>query len=362
MLQAFEIERFRTFRHLRIDRLARVNLIVGRNNVGKTMLLEALRLYADGAQEVSLARLLAEREEFAPRIGAPVGGGDGNDTVPLISTLFHGGSPVEGQAGAIRLADPMEDYPALTIEYESHFPGRREPLPRLTVLRYNTASTFTAADLAWPVERGIRGARLWPPFLPAHGMDPASIGRAWDSLALTTGEDQVLHFLRLMEPVERISLIQHPAYRAERIVMVRMAGRSEPMPLRRLGDGMVRVFELAIALEIARSGLPRSERDPGDAVLDAPMLLVDEIEAGIHYTALPEVWRFLLRASREAGVQVFASTHSWDAIEALQQAAVGEPDGSAMLIRLEQRGDAHRAVLFDQSELPLVTKHHVEVR
>ena len=44
ILDSLEIRRFRGIDHLRIERLGRVNLIVGKNNVGKTTLLEALRL------------------------------------------------------------------------------------------------------------------------------------------------------------------------------------------------------------------------------------------------------------------------------------------------------------------------------
>lgn len=46
ILPSLEIRNFRGFRHLQIERLGRVNLIVGKNNIGKTSLLEALQLYA----------------------------------------------------------------------------------------------------------------------------------------------------------------------------------------------------------------------------------------------------------------------------------------------------------------------------
>ncbi len=46
ILSSLEIRNFRAFHDLKIERLGRVNLIVGKNNVGKTSLLEALQLYA----------------------------------------------------------------------------------------------------------------------------------------------------------------------------------------------------------------------------------------------------------------------------------------------------------------------------
>src|SRR6266536_2498845 len=66
MLPNLEIREFRTFRHLRIERLGRVNLIVGKNNVGKTTLLEALWLYGHQGATWVVYSLLMARDEFRP--------------------------------------------------------------------------------------------------------------------------------------------------------------------------------------------------------------------------------------------------------------------------------------------------------
>jgi len=42
MYQSFRIKNFRGFRDLTLDSLERINLIAGKNNVGKTALLEAI--------------------------------------------------------------------------------------------------------------------------------------------------------------------------------------------------------------------------------------------------------------------------------------------------------------------------------
>ncbi|MEO0397777.1 MAG: AAA family ATPase, partial [Cyanobacteria bacterium P01_A01_bin.137] len=49
MLTSIQIENFRCFDRLKVDGLSRVNLIAGKNNVGKTSLLEAINLLAAGA-------------------------------------------------------------------------------------------------------------------------------------------------------------------------------------------------------------------------------------------------------------------------------------------------------------------------
>src|SRR5437016_14639170 len=67
LLDSLEIEGFRAFRHLRIERLGRVNLIVGKNNVGKSSLLEAIQLYASRGYPPLIWELLDARDESSIR-------------------------------------------------------------------------------------------------------------------------------------------------------------------------------------------------------------------------------------------------------------------------------------------------------
>ena len=62
-LSTFEIHGFGAFEHLKLDRLGRVNLFVGKNNVGKTSLLEALWVYANQGSPLVLWSLLESRDE-----------------------------------------------------------------------------------------------------------------------------------------------------------------------------------------------------------------------------------------------------------------------------------------------------------
>ena len=64
ILDSLEIQNFRGLRELRIEHLGRVNLIVGKNNVGKTSVLEALRLYSKPASIDILLSLLESRDEI----------------------------------------------------------------------------------------------------------------------------------------------------------------------------------------------------------------------------------------------------------------------------------------------------------
>ncbi|MEC4817665.1 MAG: AAA family ATPase, partial [Scytonema sp. PMC 1069.18] len=63
MLKSFEVRNFRLFRHLEVGRLGRVNLIVGKNNAGKSTFLEALELYASNTSPTILLDLVESRQE-----------------------------------------------------------------------------------------------------------------------------------------------------------------------------------------------------------------------------------------------------------------------------------------------------------
>jgi len=63
MLNSLYIKNFRLFKALKIEHLGRVNLIVGRNNSGKTCLLEALWLYGSHADSTVLKKIIDNRDE-----------------------------------------------------------------------------------------------------------------------------------------------------------------------------------------------------------------------------------------------------------------------------------------------------------
>ncbi len=153
--------------------------------------------------------------------------------------------------------------------------------------------------------------------IEANGLDRRQVGELWDGIALTNLEKEVLTALRLIAPgVEGLNLISNPtSTTGERIPIVKIEGIDDPLPLRSLGDGMQRMLGTALALVNAKGGL----------------LLIDEIENGLHYSVQPDLWHLIFQVARRLNVQVFATTHSWDCIEGLQRAAVEDNQEEGLL-------------------------------
>ncbi len=125
-----------------------------------------------------------------------------------------------------------------------------------------------------------------------------------------------------------------------------------PVPVEFLGiyiEGMNRLFGITLALVNARDGF----------------VLVDEVESGLHYSVQPDMWRLVLRVSHGLSIQVFATTHSWDCVEAFQRAAGENKEEEGVLVSLRRKDsqpDQISAVLFDEPKLAVATRENIEVR
>ena len=177
------------------------------------------------------------------------------------------------------------------------------------------------------------------------GLGPGRIAQAWNRINLTDDHDELIKCINIINT--RISQVSANFDASHRLVpIVRLEGSSEPIALRSMGDGMVRLFNLALALVNCKGGI----------------LLVDEIENGLHYSVHEDLWRFLIKSARVLDVQVFATTHSWDCIEAFQKATREDNSSEGSLIRLGWKRDEIVATVYDESDLAIVTRDHIEVR
>ena len=370
ILDYLEIHQFRAFRHLHIERLGRVNLIVGKNNVGKSCLLGALWLYASRGSLLLMRRLLEAQDEGS-RLPTRSAGDIKDQSVRYLfcgrKDLVEQPEPI--QIGPVNSPDDTLSIAVVWFTERIDEDGRRR-LPLLQPEAYDTVDTpipglgirmGVQLILNYPLDRDIRDVRrvMRPEpkfkeigciFISANGLSKTQIGQLWDSIALTDLEQDVLTSLRIIAPqVERVTLVGSQERVRERIPMVRIAGLGDPLPLRSLGEGMNRLFGIALALVNARDG----------------MLLVDEIDSGLHYSVRQDLWRLIFQVARRLNVQVFATTHSWDCVEAFQQTIQESNQGEGLLISLRDKEDEKGqvvAVLFDEQELAVVTREQIEVR
>ncbi len=93
------------------------------------------------------------------------------------------------------------------------------------------------------------------------------------------------------------------------------------------------------------------------------ILLIDEFENGLHWEVQKELWKALFEAANQLGVQVFATTHSQDCIQAFVEAQKERLIPSASYVyRLERRGEDIHAHEFSPQGLEAAIRQGIEVR
>jgi len=181
---------------------------------------------------------------------------------------------------------------------------------------------------------------------PYMGEETGNLGTMWDRVALSDREKDVIVALKIIDNrISAVSMVGGEGPRRKRTAIVRADGLPRPVSLRSYGDGLNRLFGIALSLVNARGGL----------------LLIDEIENGMHHTVQLDAWRVIFRLARRLDIQVFATSHSWDAVEAFQKAAAEDPD-EGVLIRLSRHEEDIIPTVFRENELAVVARDRIEVR
>lgn len=386
MLDSLKIKNFRSLEDFEVARLGRVNLIVGKNNSGKSSVLEALRIYAGNGQRELLDSISAEHDE-RNRVKETE---HAEPDAPLpFQDFFTGRHFPADDDTAIQIGSASTPDDALRVQHvflteerepvidevgETSFRVRRRIVPK-TNLQNEVGELRQALQIT-------KAEKRYPPFfldsasprfrpstfevtnsipcsvIPTQFISSDELADEWDKIALTDYAEVVKQAMRIIAPeFENLNFVRNDEARPlgrsnfQRSAKVKLSDVSRPVPLNSLGDGMLRVLQLALKLFPAKGGF----------------LLIDEFENGLHYSVQEKVWELLFDMAETLDIQVFATTHSWDCIESFTKVAVAQQDVEGVLFRMGhsvRTSDKGRiiATVFDEAALANITQADVEVR
>lgn len=372
MIRDLRIENYRLFRSFALDSLARVNLIVGTNNSGKSSLLEATYLLSSDDPSSTLLRVLDERGEVVVGSRYPQTGTRDAASGYDIAHIFQGHH--KGTENAIRVRSEADVSQSLTLtvvptngdrvrqpslfENESQDDADEQVGVKRLVLEYARTgqepirqSHLVSADglidrRFSAYRRGIVSPETKTRMITTSHLGYYELAALWDGITLTPREEQVIQALQILEPrVQRISFTSRLTSNSG--ILLKLDGEKEPVPLGSMGDGMRRVLAIAASLVSVENGT----------------LLSDEIDTGLYYGIMTGVWRLILETAARQKAQVFATTHSWDCVKSFRE-ALQETDGrhNALLIRLERKGESIHPVYYSKDELDIAIEQGIEVR
>jgi len=360
MLCELHISNFRGLREFAMWGLGRINLLVGTNNCGKTSVLEVVHLLSSPGEPrpLWLAQLrrgevidsrnlqadvahLVYGHQLAPGSGFSVVGHGTSGRQAVVASFVareHGAKDFEGDADSEGVSSPG---PLVPMSMQLEWSGERGTSAVQLPIGEQGNLSYRRATIA-----GVSGDSRRPAwFIPADGLVRDDIVVMFEDIVLTPDEQAVLRALRTIEPgIERIASIGGHAHgggvvRGGLAMMI----DGQRVPIGSMGDGVWRLLGISLALARARGGV----------------LLIDEIDAGLHYSVMVDMWRLVCATAGALDIQVFATTHSRDCYEAL--AAVTEADRSEISLQRIERGK-RSAVGFSEAELRQAAERGLEVR
>jgi len=129
-------------------------------------------------------------------------------------------------------------------------------------------------------------------------------------------------------------------------------GKAELLPIGIMGDGMRRILGVLSAMYDMTGGV----------------LLLDEVENGLHYSSLKVFWKAVFMLQKKLDVQIIATTHSYEALGALadvKEELEESKSGSTpqlSLYRIEKEEEKTRIVHYDNDDVLISLDEYYEVR
>jgi len=328
------IEAYRALREVELDGFGRMSLLVGGNNSGKTSVLEAIGLVArpfDPGQWVQTATnrdasgslldglwgLFPESRAIALEVGE-------TRSSALDIRADIGGSSRRFRAWAHVFVEQWADMAPggvnaevdaeVQIRAEVEIPGR----PKQEHLM-----GFHSKPQRVPVGAGVAPLRVFAVTPVTHRSTTQILTHLSQAINLGVKE-QAVGLLREFDDSVQDVMISRSIDRDAIRVDHKTKGIVD---LSTFGDGMRRAFAMSLALVRASGGI----------------LLLDEIESAIHARALRSILPWLLSAAEATDVQIIASTHSLEAIDAVLAAFEGADTGvTAYYLRRTDKGHSCR--------------------
>lgn len=365
-LEHLTIQQFRGLKNLEMPNLGTINLLVGANNSGKTSVLEAIATYCRPldpkgwlntawSREIKFSRkpqLDALRWLFPQKetdnLAEIIISGEGDFPLRKLRAIYE---EIEGTLSESQTEDDLESelisddlteqganliLKATTESPANLFNQEQEIIEEVFQLWESQRSIFgkKRSDLSLPIE-------TISPF--SHRIEQLQVKSLSNAIEQKFKEEIIELLQNLDQGIVGLEILSTSRNRKERLYIdhedIGIA------PLSAFGDGVRRLLYIASTLVKAKGGV----------------LLIDEIESSIHTEVLERAFSWLIKACKEREIQLFATTHSLEAVDALLNytSSQGTSNGQSwindlVLYRLENQNGKSLARRFDADKLKIL--------
>ena len=355
MINELSIKNFKILRDLKIPKLSPVTLIAGKNNVGKSTVLEAIFFSNSYAQADTFLKLNMIRGAQASTVTELwksyfnlastekkmcIKKGEENST-KTVTVSLENGKKADKQVGEIlpvndtlKLSNNnvLDQYLSISatdgteednIAFYIGFDGKLQTEDLNQQNNQVRNSTFTQ----------YLGARI--------GYGGSNLAELYGKIDLEGKSNIVIKALKLFDP--EITDIKTIVQNGIAKLYVTLEN-GKKLPVDYMGDGINKLMSICISILANPNAI----------------ILIDEIENGFHYTMHKKIWEMIISAANEVNTQVIATTHSYECIQGASD-AIGTDDKFSY-VRLDQIDEQIVAKCMSAEQLKLALDSEMEVR
>jgi AAA15 family ATPase/GTPase len=333
-IKNIEIKNFKCFKDFKADGFGRVNLIGGKNNVGKTAFMEAICTNVFTVDLKTFVHSLVSIEYT-------------RNYLKYINTKY----PIKECLEKANLF-----YAKSNCNYVEYKIVEKNGIKEYFFKINNDDTVVNFNDFSFEVSRNLKVK-----FINSHGYTDTQMKEVYEAVQKKDKEEILYRYLNEFD---------------NNILNFKIIGGDKPMfkvdisdksPYRHLedtyrdisefGDGLKQYVSIICSLYACSDGY----------------LFIDEIANGIHHTQLDKLWNIILTIAKEQNVQVFATTHSDECIRALITANKKDittykpkeqilKDDEIKFIELGRVDGKVDSIIFDFKELENEVAQDMEIR
>ena len=354
------VDNFRGFSHFEVESLKKFNLITGKNNVGKSAFLEAVFIMSGTHAQLMIATDIFRGQDIFP---INVAGASNLDS-PL-SSFFHNFNIAEDikfyaekynkENQTIQISVPPPSTVLMSTAGEAGNISLSGGFSQeLCLFKYSDSkkAKFTS-KVVLSNNKGAIALSVEPTPPPVEFMTIYVT-----SFQKSTVEDvnRVGNLLRQGKKKEIVDVLKVIEPRLQDIDIIPMGNR----PVIHLKLGM----EKLLPLPLGGLGMARLLRYIADIMFSpGGVVLIDEIEEGLHWSVLERVWTAIKEAANKYDVQVFATTHSFECIEAAYNVFSKDIVDNLNVMRMEADDKNNiRAIQYSKDTLGSAIKNNLGIR
>ena len=356
MITSIKIQNYKLFKSFSLENLPYIVLISGKNNCGKTSILESLFMSLDCGNPAMFIRHLGWRglstfynnaeSLFAPAFY------NFNLNEPITFEYFINSSKkklsykfcpsisqpivISGE-NRIDLQRKLDsDLGGVEISYGT---GKKDP-PNKAFLKLEVKGLgLTNIHFLLKYNEGVRAVFL----ASTNFVLPEEDSRRYGELDRINDTKEILTRLQVLEPqLQSLSLI--PMGGKPIIYGDNNIGTKIPLSL--MGQGIVRLLSILLAISEAKKGI----------------VLIDELENGFHHSVLPLIWQAITSYAKVNKTQIIATTHSSELISGAVEGISEELRNDFKYMRIERNKDEFKTKIYDFEDLSVALAAELEIR